>query len=194
METWAGFVLAGGRSSRMGRDKAFLPLDGEPLAARGAELLGTVCQSVKLVGSRAHWVLPVVPDEEPGSGPLGAVISALAQSGAEWNLVIACDMPALTRAFLEKLQARARAGSADCVVPRGSSGTLDPLCAAYRRSCEIPLRRAFGSGVRSLRDALRWLNCDTWEVADAAALRNVNTPEEWRAFLARRRELTGNPD
>jgi molybdopterin-guanine dinucleotide biosynthesis protein A len=186
MGDWAGFILTGGQSSRMGRDKASLPLDSAPLAVQTAELLSTVCRQVKLVGSHRCFGLPNIDDEAPGSGPLGAIVSALAQSAFEWNLIVACDMPGLTRGFLENLQARAEAGSAGCVVPRGPSGRLDPLCAAYRRSCEIPLRSAFDSGLRSLREALGSLTCDIWDIPDVAPLRNVNTPEEWYAFLRER--------
>jgi molybdopterin-guanine dinucleotide biosynthesis protein A len=167
----------------MGRDKAALPLENAALAVRTAELVAAVCGSAKLVGSQRHFGLPIVEDEAPGSGPLGAIVSALAQSSAEWNLIVACDMPGLTRAFLEDLQARAGRGSAGCVIPRSPSGRLDPLCAAYRKSSEIPLRAAFLAGTRSMQDALRTLSCDVWEVADAAPLRNVNTPEDWESFL-----------
>jgi molybdopterin-guanine dinucleotide biosynthesis protein A len=167
----------------MGRDKASLPLDGAGLAARTAGLLAAVCGSVKLVGRHAHAGFPVVDDATPGSGPLGAVIAALAQTTARWNLIVACDMPRLTRAFLEELKARAEAASAISVVPRGPSGRLDPLCAAYRKDSEALLRTVFDSGVRSMQAALGALTCDIWDLPDAAPLCNINTPEDWEEFL-----------
>jgi len=170
----------------MGRDKASLPLDNAPLAVQTAELLSSVCHSVKLVGARECFGLPAIEDERPGSGPLGGIVSALAQTTSEWNLIVACDMPGLTRAFLESLQARAEARSVDCVVPRTPSGRVNPLCAAYRRTCETRLRSAFDSGIRSPRKALLLITCDFWDTQDVAALCSVNTPEEWEAFLRER--------
>jgi molybdopterin-guanine dinucleotide biosynthesis protein A len=186
---WSGFVLVGGRSSRMGRDKALLELDGVALAARAASLLAAVCDVVALVGDAArygHLGYPVFPDEAPAAGPLAGIVTALGRTASEWNLILACDMPAVTPGLLAELQQQAGRSLADCVVPSGSTGLPEPLCAAYRRRCLAPLENAVRTGNWKLRKALELLRYETWTVPEAE-LRNVNTPAEWDDFLGSNR-------
>lgn len=98
----SGYVLAGGKSSRMGRDKALLDLAGRPLAQRAVEKLRQVCAEVSIVGNRAELeaYAPLVRDLHEGCGPLGGIESALLQSARAWNLFMAVDMPFLPAGFL----------------------------------------------------------------------------------------------
>ena len=112
METSAGFVLTGGRSSRMGRDKALLPIEGSVLVERTAEQVRIAAGSVTLIGAPeryAHLGLPVVPDLIEDCGPIGGLYTALKIGRADWNLLVACDMPALTAEFLRELARRRQA-------------------------------------------------------------------------------------
>ena len=97
-----GYVLAGGRSSRMGRDKAMLKLAGKPLVQRAVEKLRRVCAEIFVVGNRPELEVyaPVVRDLHEGCGPLGGIEAALQSSDREWNLLMAVDMPFLPAAFL----------------------------------------------------------------------------------------------
>src|SRR5690349_13170490 len=93
-----GYVLLGGRSSRMGQDKALLAFEDRPLAARVADLVQQACGSVTLVGSREKYGglgYPVMDDIFPNQGPLGGIHTALSRSRARWNLIAGCDMPYL---------------------------------------------------------------------------------------------------
>ncbi len=104
----AGFVLAGGSSSRMGRDKALLRYGSATLIQHVAERVATAVGSATLVGSPARYArlgYPVVPDNFLDGGPLAGIQAALAASAADWNLVVACDMPGVTVEFLEGLLA-----------------------------------------------------------------------------------------
>jgi molybdenum cofactor guanylyltransferase len=107
----AGFILAGGRSSRMGRDKAMLEIDGVTMMDRAIDLLRRVGIEPAVVGSFDESSLrvgvPVIPDDWPGAGPLGGIATALRYSQTPWNLVIACDTPYLTTEWLEFLKDRA---------------------------------------------------------------------------------------
>ena len=176
----AGFVLAGGRSSRMGRDKALLPLDGEPLVARIARRVAAAAGSVAIVGPADRYAslgFEVVPDRLPGAGPLGGIDTALALGRAKWNLVVACDLPAVAPAFLAALLERAQASHADCVMPR--SDRPEPLCAVYSLSAAIPIRAALSAGIRKVTQALTALSVDWYEVDQPGILTNLNTPHDW---------------
>lgn len=134
----AGFVLTGGQSRRMGRDKALLELAGQPLVLRTAERLRPLVAGVALVGAPeryAHLGVPTLADREANRGPLAGIITALGASQHDWNLVVACDLPYLESRFLEFLLEQA-AVSAECdaVVPQAADH-WQPLCAAYHRRC-----------------------------------------------------------
>lgn len=99
-----GFVLAGGRSSRMGRDKAFLKLAGKPLIEHAVTKLRRVCDEVSILSSdrRLEEYAPIVPDIHPGCGPMGGMEAALLHphSWHEWNLFLPVDVPFLPTAYL----------------------------------------------------------------------------------------------
>src|SRR4051812_45370219 len=129
----AGYVLAGGRSSRMGRDKALLPFRGGGLAESIARSVRLAAGSAVVVGRAELAGYPAIPDIYPGEGPLGGILTALRHSRAYWNLIVACDMPELTPAFLAELLDAADNADADALLPAGPSGRLEPLCAVYHR-------------------------------------------------------------
>lgn len=177
----AGWVLAGGRSSRMGRDKALIEYRGRPLAVIAAEAIAAVCATVSLVGDPeryAHLGWPVLPDNFPGQGPLSGIEAALAATNAEWNLVVACDMPALDSAVLEGLFAL----GAECAVPQSAGGQAEPLCAVYRKSCHADILEAMSRGVRKVTDAIPRAKIRYLQVADTRPFANLNTPEELRKY------------
>src|SRR5215471_2768618 len=102
----AGFVLAGGRSARMGRDKALLEIEGSRLICRVAEAVAGAAGSVTIVGDPEKYGslgYPVCEDVFRGCGPLAGVHAALAASVADWNLLVACDMPDVEPGFLTEL-------------------------------------------------------------------------------------------
>ena len=183
METSAGFVLTGGRSSRMGRDKALLPIEGSVLVERTAERVRAAAGSVTLIGAPeryAHLGLPVAPDLIENCGPIGGLYSALKIGRADWNLLVACDMPGLTAEFLRELLDAARQCGSTCLVPQTESG-LHPLCAVYHRRAEGAVASAIEHKRFKMHDLLKILKAVSFPVADAAQLQNVNTPVEWGA-------------
>jgi len=181
----AGFVLAGGQSSRMGRDKALLPFRGGALAGHVAATVAAAAGSAVLIGDPrkyGHLGYPAVPDRSPGAGPLGGIESALSYTGADWNLIVACDMPGISAAFLRGLLDAAERLNADALVPAGPSGRPEPLSAVYHRRCRETLRGALEAGVRKITDALAGLHVARWTVDDASCFENLNTPEEWACY------------
>src|SRR6266446_3922753 len=127
---FAGYVLAGGGSTRFGRDKALVEVDGKPMLARMIELLRGAAKEGKVVAVRGKYEafgVEIIEDRWPGEGPLGGIITALedaAQSAgrAEWNLIVSCDMPFLTRAWLEYMATRAARSAAQVILPHPQMG------------------------------------------------------------------------
>ena len=158
-----GFVLVGGHSTRMGRDKALLEFEGSTLAGRIAECVRRVAGNVTLIGPPDRYRelgYTVVPDRVPGCGPLGGVYTALSASHAEWNLMVACDMPLVTTELFDALFSDAESGpsTVDCVVSRvdytqpSRVVKLDPLCAVYQRRCASAARRAIDRKIIKIHD------------------------------------------
>jgi molybdenum cofactor guanylyltransferase len=183
MEFAAGFVLTGGQSTRMGRDKALLPFEGSSLLERTAAHVRAAAGSVTLIGMPERYAalgLPVAADITPGVGPIGGLFTALDITRAEWNLVVACDMPGVNEAFLRGLIDAACTSNALCLVPETASG-LHPLCAVYHRRARVIVASAISHKSFKMHDLLKTLEAAPWPVADASLLENVNTPLEWGA-------------
>ena len=144
-----GFVLVGGRSARMGRDKTMLPYRGRPMALFQAEKLSFVCGRVALVGKdRARFGKIPVPFVEDGAEPTAAafgVVAALEYSPEDTNLILAADVPRVSEAFLHALLDVAEAVRAPAVVPV-SGGHPQTLCSVWRRAAR-PTARGSGPGL-----------------------------------------------
>jgi molybdopterin-guanine dinucleotide biosynthesis protein A len=190
----AGFILAGGQSSRMGVDKGLLQIAGEPIIVRAARLVESVVgEAAVVVGTPEKYRglgLRAIADEWPGRGPLGGIATALRASEADWNLMVACDLPYLTREWLEYLLQRARDSAEEAVVPMNltpeNKRGAEPLCALYHKGCEPTLRRALEWGVRKVTDGLAELRVEViepkeWKGFDSDGLlfKNVNTPADY---------------
>lgn len=186
---FAGFILAGGESARMGHDKALLELGGEPIILRIARLVAGVVKADAVVIGRAalcdRLSLTVVEDDWPGAGPLGGIATALRVSKAEWNLVVACDLPYLTRPWLNFLLARARRTGSDAVMPINFNGA-EPLCAMYHKHCEATLHSALKNGIRKVTDGLAGLRLESigpaeWRPFDPEGFlfKNMNSPADY---------------
>ena len=190
----AGFILAGGASSRMGRDKALLEIGGVPLLVRSARLLEPLVAAVTVIGPPERYSalgLRVVPDDSAGLGPLAGLATALRISRTEWDLVVGCDLPYLSAAWLEWLIMRALDSPADALVPETSRG-LEPLCAIYRARCAAKLTAALAAGVRKVTDAVAALAPERltpaqWETiaAGETLFKNMNTPEDYAEARAK---------
>ncbi len=190
----AGFVLAGGASSRMGRDKALLAIAGEPLVVRTARLVESVAGETTVVGNPEMYRLlglHAVGDDWPSAGPLGGIATALGLSKAPWNLVVACDLPYLTKGWLNYVVARALTSQADAVVPMNARGA-EPLCAIYHKRCEAAIRVELERGTRKVTEALQALLVEMiapleWKAFDSDGLlfKNMNSPEDYDEARAR---------
>ncbi len=127
------FIIAGGRSSRMGEDKALLLWHGSPLLQHMIAVAGGITTEVRVSGDPAKYAhfATVVPDIFPDSGPLSGIHAALRHTPTQLNLVLAVDMPLIQPSFLQHLVERASATAALITVPH-VDGRFQPLCAVYR--------------------------------------------------------------
>jgi molybdopterin-guanine dinucleotide biosynthesis protein A len=180
-------ILAGGKSTRMGRDKAFVEFEGRTLLARSLDLARSVTSDVRVVGSPEKFgpFAPVVEDLFRDCGPLGGIHAALQTSRAELNLMLAVDMPFVSRTFLEYLVEQARGSPTAIVVVPRCDGDRQPLCAVYRREFAAVAENALRAGrnkIDLLFDVVQTRVIDQKELENAgftaSLFRNLNTPEE----------------
>lgn len=191
------FVLAGGQSTRMGRDKALLETCGQPLILRMLDKLRALGIGPQIVGTRPDLAefAPVIPDSYPQAGPLGGIVSALAASDAEQNLFLAVDLPLLPVEFLCWMLVRAGMTNTLATIPR-LQGRAQPLCAVYHRAILPHAQAALAEGdakvMRAIERAARatGMRIDSFDVESVAAAEswpwphcwfaNLNTPDEFR--------------
>ncbi len=190
MDQRAGYVLVGGKSSRLGIDKALLEFEGKPLVARVAEAVRAAAGDVTIVGSPekyGHLGLRVIPDPVENFGPLAGLLAALEDSASPWSLVTACDMPYLDTDFLNFLFEEAQAAGTDVLLPVDASGNPEPLCAVYSLEALVTIRRHVEQGVHKITRAFEGLRVD--ELApdryarfdpDGRVFTNLNTLEDVR--------------
>jgi molybdenum cofactor guanylyltransferase len=183
-----GFVLAGGQSRRMGRDKALLAWRGSTVGQHVASIVANALGPggvVLVVGHPARhsgFGYPVIPDLHPGIGPLGGIEAALVASATPWVLVVACDMPAITAEFLCRLAAEITRDRADAILPVPPGGPPNPLCALYHQRALPFIQAAIASGDFKVTRALAATRLRLLPVDDPAPLRGANTPAEWDAL------------
>jgi molybdenum cofactor guanylyltransferase len=181
------FVLAGGKSSRMGSDKAFLRLGAETLLSQALKTAGAVAREVRIVGDANKFQAfgQVVEDVYRERGPLGGIHAALSSTTTDLNLMLAVDLPFVGPKFLEYLLSRARESGATVTVPRAGSG-LQPLCAAYQRGFAQVAEPALRDGKNKIDSLFAGVTACVIEENEllragfsVEMFRNLNTPEEF---------------
>lgn len=213
-----GFVQAGGGSTRFGTDKALVRLGSKTMLQRTGELLASVCDDVTVIapaGKYADAPWPVLTDRWPGEGPLGGIVTALnslkealepedlsapVHDSCPFAIILGCDMPFLTKEFLNFLKNRAVSSEALVVVPE-SGGRLEPLCACWCAQSAGAIQEAFDTGGRKVSEAMKRVPMEvldeaTWKRfdTDGRLFWNMNTLadyEEARRVFEERAGLTG---
>jgi molybdopterin-guanine dinucleotide biosynthesis protein A len=181
------FILAGGKSTRMETDKAFVALDGRTLLARALDVVRSVTSDVRIVGDAAKFAsfAPVVEDMFRGCGPLGGIHAALRASVTDLNLVLAVDLPFVSAALLQYLVTQAQDSTEAAVTVPRAAGGWQPLCAVYRKefadAAELALREGCYK-IDALFDVVKVRVIDEDELAGRGfsprIFRNLNTQEE----------------
>jgi len=190
--TASAIILAGGKSSRMGRPKALLPFAGEPLIVHTVHTLRQLFADIVVVTAPAQELPPLpvtlVRDGVAYQGPVGGIYYGLQATRTEVCFVTSCDAPFLNLALITYLVSQMT--DCDVVVPYWQ-GRLQPLHAVYRRSVAPLLRVQLERG--ELRTTLLYEKVRTREVGadelqrfdpEGLSLRNLNSPEDYQAALA----------
>jgi molybdopterin-guanine dinucleotide biosynthesis protein A len=192
-------IIAGGKSSRMGTDKAFVEILGKTMIEHILKRTANIGQSETiLITNRlkdyARLNLPMHTDVVPDKGSLGGIYTAIHHSQQPYTLVVACDMPFLNPDLLRYMVGLCEANQFDVIVPRVDQYPQG-LHAIYSKACLKPIRQridadrlrviGFYPDVR-----VRYIDEPEYEKFDPAktALRNINTPEE----LAEARRIAGD--
>ena len=188
-----GFITAGGRSSRMGADKAWLEIGGQPLIERTLASVRAVTSSVAIIANTEGYGslgVPVLADVHQGVGPLEAVRVALSNTETNRVLLVACDLPFLTPELFSLLLSIPSTSQA--VVPLSSDNQLEPLCAIYCKDSLEIVEDLIERGERKMAKLFeevptRFVEFNEIRELDGANLffENINTPEDYERTLRR---------
>ncbi|MDQ0048849.1 molybdopterin-guanine dinucleotide biosynthesis protein A [Paenibacillus polymyxa] len=199
-----GIIVAGGRSRRMGRDKALLEIDGATMLERMYTTLQQAAQRVVVVtrDDQGYGLsgMETVSDVFPGMGPLSGIHAGLSASNTEWGVVVACDMPFVQPEVLHDLLAvtkkwtelqGTREPALQAVIP-SMDGRIHPLLAVYHRSVLPSAEECLRSGRLRLTDWLDKLNVRYATVEDLPgvsedmwhkAVFNMNNPQDYQLAI-----------
>ncbi|MGB5595137.1 MAG: molybdenum cofactor guanylyltransferase [Crocosphaera sp.] len=185
----SAIILAGGKSSRMGQDKALIEIQGVPLLQRTATLIQAYVEPIyiitpwieryqRIISPNCHLLREISPSGET-QGPLVGFAQALVHVKTEWVLLLACDLPNLTVTALEEWLRELEQVSSEAIacLPRHHKG-WEPLCGFYRSSCLNSLETFIESGGRSFQQWLQNHSVQELSVSDCHLLLNCNTPDD----------------
>lgn len=167
----------------MGRDKALIERDGVTLIANALDVLRPHVDELLIIGDPAkygHIGLLTIADDTPGLGPLGGIVTALRYAWNDRLIVLACDMPNVNAALIEKLKALHDDGH-DAVVPQ-CDGHLQPLSAIYHRRCRRVFAARLEQASLKMSDAVEAVRtryvqvCPGEEGWPQDLFRNINSP------------------
>jgi molybdenum cofactor guanylyltransferase len=178
------FVLAGGQSARMGRDKTLLELEGRPLIDHALEKLRTLGFLPHIVGSRPDLAAfaPIIPDKHLHAGPLGGIEAALMVSDTDQNLFLPVDLPWLPVSFLRWMVERADGTCALATIPR-LQGRPQPLCAVYGNALLPYIQAALASGDAKVTSAVERAANGTGQRIDSFDVEIIAAAQSWQQPL-----------
>lgn len=189
-----GLILAGGKSSRFGKNKAVEIINGETLLYRVVKRITSITPKIKVVTASPDYSLPellgieVVYDIYQGAGPLGAIHAGLNASETEMNIVVACDMPFLKTDLLRYMIDIAK--GYDAVVPRLRNNMIEPLHAIYNKSCISTMKNILDKNEFRIYQAIEKLNVRYLEEKelldydyDLISFFNINHPSDAEVAL-----------
>ena len=183
MNRIGGIILAGGKSSRMGEDKAFVEYKGSMLIEYSLQLTKYFCDFIIISANSNNYKgfgYPVVADEFEACGPVGGIYSALKKAESDWNLLISCDTPFVSKALVERLIQNI--GNYDCIVPAYGDWN-EPLVALYNKSALNKIKSSILKKEYKLKFLIKNLQTKYVDVSDLVnenpnIFKNFNSPND----------------
>jgi len=180
-------LLAGGQSSRMGKDKGLIEFNGKPLIEHITEKVRLITDSVFIITNQPgydRFGFPCFPDIKKDCGPIGGIFTGLHHSSTLKNLVLSCDTPFIPHHLIKHLVEQS--GVEDALVPRYDEKT-EPLCGVYDRNCKETLKMLIDERELKLQNALeklntRFLDLHRFDDFDKRWFANINTPDELEKY------------
>ncbi len=175
-----GIILAGGKSSRMGSDKAFLKLAGKELIDFSLEILEKTCDEIIISSNKTvDKKIRVIHDEIKGIGPAGGIYSCLKQSSYDLNIVLSCDMPLIREQTIKKLIGEIN--DKLVTVPTLDGKNLEPLCAIYHKESLPYFEKKIGKGMYKMQEIIGGIPSN---IIDLSSIRdqflNINNPNDFQ--------------
>jgi molybdenum cofactor guanylyltransferase len=192
-EPITGIVLAGGRSRRMGSDKAVMVLNGKPMLQYSIDAIRPFCDKLVISSNKDSYDFTsceIWPDLVPGEAAMVGIYSCLKRSETDFNIVLSCDMPLVSKALFEYMLQRV--AEAEIILPVHGNNQMEPLCAIYKRSLLPRFEHAIASEEFGLHDFIRAGSYLPVRINEAlpfynhSMFSNINTLEEFE-------KLTWNP-
>jgi molybdopterin-guanine dinucleotide biosynthesis protein A len=182
------YILAGGKSSRMGRDKGLMPFKGKPLIQYVIEQLMPAVKSIVLVANNQEYKdfgLEVIGDYIKDIGPAGGIYTALRHTDASCNFIVGCDMPFVTTAAVEFIIQSSVQSQITLPVYHQ---TIEPLFGIYTKECSTKWHELVQQNIVKLNDMITYfklqkLNMDNNELFSANLFRNINTQHDFANAL-----------
>jgi molybdenum cofactor guanylyltransferase len=183
-------ILAGGKSRRMGTDKAMLTVGGRPMIERVSKQLRGFFDEILVssddVDKFGFLGFNVIKDRVSGQGPLMGIASALQASANDLNFIVACDIPDIDLALVHRMLDEAIKGKFEIVVPAVGDGKYEPLFAVYRKSTLKAINDVLASGGRKISDVFAYCKTKFIELDGADRLVNLNTMTDYKDFTTRK--------
>ena len=182
-----GFILTGGKSKRMGTDKALLIIDDEPLLKRMIRFIDPFCQQVIISGSKTiyrDFQVEMIPDLYTDCGPIAGIFSSLTYSTLHWNLIVSVDVPFVNQELFELMISCI--DDFDCIIPKHQSG-IEPLVGLYHKKVIPVVEKMISSGEYKLMNLLsklnvRFVDCNLLIEKYPRLFVNINRMEDYRAI------------
>ena len=178
-------VLAGGNSSRMGKEKAFLEIGGRFLIEYVYNQLLAYFEVILISANNKEKYsflgAEVIPDKIPGTGPLMGIASALEASKSEINFIIACDIPDIDISYVKKMIHECK--DYDGVVPIKRKSKYEPLYAVYKKSMLKAMNEVLSSGNNKISEVFKLCNLKYITLKDTSRLKNLNTVKDYEEYL-----------
>jgi len=180
------YILCGGKSSRMGTEKGLISFKEKPFVQHIIDAVSPLSDKVYLVTENQDYErfgLPLVPDLVPDRGPVGAIYTALKHTSSSWNLILSCDVPAITTRGLQTYLLDKTPTAPITFLSKKNQA--HPLIGLYAKHVRANFVQALRKGNLKLRDLIEFLPHQTVEVSseDAYILENVNTPEDLEKLI-----------